>query len=176
MLVVRRRFSAWSWRVAVASSRVALLSALWLLYRMFPRSESGLRIAPLAATLPLIDPLPFLFYRLQDWRLQGPSSLNPTAATNCNVAGAATGLGLVGRKIISQDCITLQPSFIKNTFLSYTRVTYFKEPHLTERQLGIRAQSRRAPLYSAFGTLLPGRFYRSAPTWSAKSQSLPEKR
>jgi len=42
----------------------------------------------------------------------------------------------------------LQPSFIKNTFLSYTRVTYFKEPHLTERQSGIRAQSRRASLYA----------------------------
>jgi len=35
-----------------------------------------------------------------------------------------------------------------NNLVFYTRVTYFKEPHFTERQTGIRARSRRAPLYS----------------------------
>jgi len=54
----------------------------------------------------------------------------------CSAAGAATGLGLVSRRIISQNLCHLVASFIKH-LLSYTRVTYLTEPHLTERQSGI---------------------------------------
>jgi len=97
MLVARCRYSAWSWRVAVGQRRLGL--CCYLLYGYTTGcSGSGLRFAPLAATLLLIDPSLF-YYRLQGRRLQGPSSLNPTAAIKCSAARAATGLGLVGRRI-----------------------------------------------------------------------------
>jgi len=57
--------------------------------------------------LSLTDPLLlFIFYRLQDWRLQGPSSVDPTAATNCSAAGAATGSGLVGQEKLVVPCMS----------------------------------------------------------------------
>jgi len=114
MLVARCRYSAWSWRVAVGQRCLGLRCYLLSGY------STGCFLALDRAYALFLWLLCYLllihsFFFLQITRrrhLQGPSSsLNPTAATKCSAAGAATGLGLVGRRIISQDLFYLVASF-----------------------------------------------------------------
>jgi len=73
----------------------------------------------------------------------------------CSAAGAATELGLVGRRKTSPQSSLFLLFFINKHLLTfYTRVTYFMEPHLTARQTGIARSSVAHLFYSAFRLLV----------------------